>query len=96
MPGRKKNSYPTLLNRRGSVLLTSLLYPGATQQQLADRLGLHFQHVNNDLSELVAAGVLSRERKGRRVFYTLTPEAQESNPDLSLIMTVVDTLVDAH
>lgn len=86
MAGRTKNPYQALLNRRGTVLLTVLTHPTETQSALSKKLGIHFQHFNNDLSDLVSEGVLERNRIGRRVFYSLSDKAIESNPDLELMV----------
>lgn len=87
MVGRNKNPYQALLNRRGAVLLTVLVNPAETQASLARKLGINYQHLNNDLSDLVSEGVLERHRIGRRVFYSLSDEAMGLNPDLELMAT---------
>jgi predicted transcriptional regulator len=80
----------SLLNVRGRVLLILAIEgPTITQSQIANKAGVHFQHVNRALKELTKSGILKRKRVGRRSFYTLSvPLSQCGLPDAELIAQV--------
>jgi len=51
-----------------------------TRQQIADRLGIHPNHVSGIVAELVAINAVRRHRDGRRVRYYLNPHVATHSP----------------
>ena len=87
------NSPVSLLNVRGRVLVLLAIHGHrTTQAELAALAGVHFQHVNRALKELVASGMLKRKRVGRRSYYTLTSALSESGQADAVLISQMATL----
>ena len=59
-----------ILTVTARVLVTVLENPNLTQQQIADKVGIRYQHVWRALDRLVKEGILEKERKNRRTFFS--------------------------
>jgi DNA-binding IclR family transcriptional regulator len=64
-----------LLSNHGHVLLYVDTYPDARLREVATAIGITERAAHTIISELEAAGYLSRERVGRRNRYTVHHEA---------------------
>ncbi|MEL0098028.1 MAG: winged helix-turn-helix domain-containing protein [Opitutae bacterium] len=62
-----------ILTANARVLLMVLENPDMTQKQIADELGMRFQHVWRALDRLVKEGVLRKERTNRRTYFYAAP-----------------------
>lgn len=58
-----------ILTANAKVLLLVLEHPEMTQKQIADELGMRFQHVWRALDRLVKEGILRKERRNRRTYF---------------------------
>ena len=61
-----------ILTVNARVLLAVLENPDYTQQQLADLLGMRYQHVWRALDKLVKEGILTKTRYSRRTRFAAT------------------------
>ena len=59
-----------VLTANARVLLAVLENPEMTQQEIADLLNMHYQHVWRALNTLVQQNVLHKERRNRRTYFT--------------------------
>jgi DNA-binding transcriptional ArsR family regulator len=66
-----------LLLGAGRARILTVLYRPQTTIELALSLGLAASTVSAHLTALAEAGLLSRERAGRSVFYQLNPRGQK-------------------
>jgi predicted ArsR family transcriptional regulator len=69
----------TFLSNHGQVLLCIAHDPGIRLREIGDQVGITERAVHRIVGELVDAGYLVRERRGRRNHYTIT--ASRSLPD---------------
>jgi len=74
-PGDEPDRLVPLVGSRRAAVLRALASP-ATTSVLAARLGLAPSTVSEQLTALVAAGVVHRRRSGRSVFYGLEPAGE--------------------
>jgi DNA-binding MarR family transcriptional regulator len=58
-----------ILTANARVLLAVLENPEMTQKQIADMLGIRYQHVWRALDRLVKENILQKERKSRRTYF---------------------------
>jgi len=58
-----------VLTVNARVLLAVLEHPDMTQKQIADELGMRYQHVWRALDRLVKEGILRKERQNRRTYF---------------------------
>lgn len=58
-----------ILTANAKVLLAVLENPDMTQKQIADELGMRYQHVWRALDRLVREGVIRKERRSRRTYF---------------------------
>ena len=58
-----------VLTVNARVLLAVLENPAMTQKQIADELGMRYQHVWRALDRLVKEGILRKERQNRRTYF---------------------------
>jgi DNA-binding IclR family transcriptional regulator len=85
----------TFLSNHGQVLLCIAHDPGARLREIGDQVGITERAAHRIVGELVGAGYIVRERKGRRNHYTITthrtlpdPLARESSiGDLLNVLT---------
>jgi hypothetical protein len=73
----------TLVTSHGLVLLFVSSNPDATIRETAEAIGLTERRVAAVIRDLVAAGLLSVRRSGRRNHYTLNHKAHFRHPFLS-------------
>jgi DNA-binding transcriptional ArsR family regulator len=73
--GRRGDGLEALLGASRAALLRDLARPRTTSD-LADRHGLALGTVSGHLSIMARAGLVSAQRRGRRVFYVRTPLGQ--------------------
>ena len=65
----------TFLSNHAHVLIAALRRPSLRVRDLATLVGVTERAVSGILSDLEEAGVLVREREGRRNVYAINPEA---------------------
>jgi DNA-binding transcriptional ArsR family regulator len=70
----------TFLSNHTHVLVALAAEPDLTLRDIALRVGITERGVIRIVDELEAAGVLTREREGRRNRYQLNPEAHLRHP----------------
>jgi MarR family protein len=70
----------TFLTRHAQVLLCIAGDPGIRLRDIGERVGITERAAHRIVSELVAAGYLARERRGRRNHYTLRPQLPLPDP----------------
>ena len=58
-----------ILTVNARVLLAVLEHPEMTQKEIADNLGMRYQHVWRSLDRLVKEGILIKTRKSRRTIF---------------------------
>ncbi len=73
----------TLLSNHGHALLCLVAEPEIRLWELAQIVGVRERSAQRIVSDLVAAGYVSRERHGARVRYTVHRERPMSRPELS-------------
>lgn len=59
-----------ILTANAKVLLAVLENPHMTQKQIAEMVGMRYQHVWRALDRLVKSGILNKQRKSRRTIFT--------------------------
>lgn len=59
-----------ILTVNARVLVAVLENPDMTQQQIADTIGIRYQHVWRALDRLVKEGILEKERRNRRTYFS--------------------------
>jgi DeoR/GlpR family transcriptional regulator of sugar metabolism len=64
----------TFLTRHAQVLLCIADDPGIRLREIGDRVGVTERAAHRIVGELVEAGYLTRERRGRRNQYTIRPQ----------------------
>jgi DNA-binding IclR family transcriptional regulator len=64
----------TFLTRHAQVLLCIADDPGVRLRDIGERVGITERAAHRLVGELIAAGYLTRERRGRRNHYTLRPQ----------------------
>jgi hypothetical protein len=70
----------TFLTRHAQVLLCIADDPGVRLREIGDRVGITERAAHRIVSELVEAGYLTRERRGRRNQYTIRPHLPLPDP----------------
>ncbi|MEA2329907.1 MAG: hypothetical protein QOH58_45 [Thermoleophilaceae bacterium] len=70
----------TFLSNHGQVLLCIAHDPSVRLREIGDQVGITERTAHRIVGELVAAGYLERERKGRRNHYTLTEHSTLPEP----------------
>jgi MarR family len=70
----------TFLTRHAQVLLCIADDPGIRVRDIGDRVGVTERAAHRIVGELVAAGYISRERRGRRNHYTVGLEQPLPDP----------------
>jgi predicted ArsR family transcriptional regulator len=70
----------TFLTRHAQALLCIADDPGIRLRDIGDRLGVTERAAHRIVGELEAAGYISRERRGRRNYYTVRHEAPLPDP----------------
>ncbi len=73
----------TIFSSHGHVLFYLAANPDATLRATADALGLTERRVTTIVGDLVEAGMVRGERRGRRNHYTVDPEARLRHPTLA-------------
>jgi DNA-binding MarR family transcriptional regulator len=68
---RDANPAWTFLTRHAQVLLCIADDPGIRLREIGDRIGITERAAHRIVGELVDAGYISRERRGRRNHYTV-------------------------
>jgi predicted transcriptional regulator len=81
----------TFLSNHGHVLLCIASNPDARVRDIADRVGITERAVQRIVAELAAAGVVTRERRGRRTHYGIDAAAHLRHP-LEAHRSVADLL----
>ena len=72
-PARSAHAEWTFLTNHSHVLIFLDSNPEATQREIAAAVGITERAVQRIIGELEAAGVVTREREGRRNHYELDP-----------------------
>jgi predicted transcriptional regulator len=70
----------TFLTRHAQVLLCIADDPGIRLREIGERVGVTERAVHRIVGELVDAGYLTRERRGRRNHYTIRPQQPLPDP----------------
>jgi DNA-binding MarR family transcriptional regulator len=70
----------TFLTRHAQVLLCIADDPGIRLRDIGDRVGVTERAAHRIVGELAAAGYISRERRGRRNYYTVGLEQPLPDP----------------
>jgi DNA-binding transcriptional regulator PaaX len=70
----------TFLSNHGQVLLCIAHDPAVRLREIGERVGITERAAHRIVSELAAAGYLSRERRGRRNHYTITSDLTLPEP----------------
>src|SRR3954467_14083443 len=70
----------TFLTRHGQVLLCIADDPGIRLRDIGARVGITERGAHRIVGELVDAGYISRERRGRRNHYTVRLQARLPDP----------------
>src|ERR1041384_8256730 len=70
----------TFLTRHAQVLLCIADDPGIRLRDVGERIGITERAAHRIVGDLVAAGYLSRERRGRRNHYTVRLQAPLPDP----------------
>jgi len=78
-PGERDGSW-TLLTGHGHVLVEIARNPGARIRDISAAAGLTERTVQAIVSDLEAAGYLTRTRTGRRTRYTVNPDSSFRHP----------------
>lgn len=76
LPSRQADRLALLLGKTRTSVLRLLATP-ATTTELAESLGLAASTVSEHLTLLVSSGVISRRRRGNRVYYALSEQGVE-------------------
>jgi DNA-binding MarR family transcriptional regulator len=87
----------TFLSNHAQTLLYVYANPDALQREIAAALNITDRPLHRILTELEEAGYITRERRGRRVHYTVDPEknlrgAYVSDLKVRDLLTLVDRL----
>jgi hypothetical protein len=81
LPDRRAARLPwTLLSNHGHVLVCIAEDPDARLREIADRVGITERSVFGIVTDLEEAGILRRERIGRRNRYTVFPDRPLRHP----------------
>jgi hypothetical protein len=70
----------TFLTRHAQVLLCVADDPGMRLREIGERVGITERAVHRIVGELVDAGYVTRERRGRRNHYTIRPQQPLPDP----------------
>ena len=70
---------------RGKVLFAVMTHPGAMQKEIAEILGVRFQHVWRSLDELVTEGILEKHKKERRTHFTVVEDKYKTTQDYIIL-----------
>jgi hypothetical protein len=70
----------TFLTRHAQALLCIADDPGIRLRDIGDRVGITERAAHRIVGELEAAGYISRERRGRRNYYTVRLQAPLPDP----------------
>jgi hypothetical protein len=70
----------TFLTRHAQVLLCIARDPGIRLREIGERVGITERAAHRIVGELVAAGYIARERRGRRNHYTIEPRLPLPDP----------------
>jgi DNA-binding MarR family transcriptional regulator len=70
----------TFLTRHAQVLLCIADDPGMRLREIGERVGITERAVHRIVGELVDAGYVTRERRGRRNHYTIRPQLPLPDP----------------
>jgi len=70
----------TFLSNHGQVLLCIAQDPALRLRDIGDQVGITERAAHRIVSQLVAAGYLTRRREGRRNRYTITPGRRLPEP----------------
>ena len=70
----------TFLSNHGQVLLCIAHDPGVRLREIGDQVGITERAAHRIVGELVDAGYIVRERKGRRNHYTITTHRTLPDP----------------
>jgi DNA-binding MarR family transcriptional regulator len=70
----------TFLSNHGQVLLSIARDPAVRLRDIGDQVGITERAAHRIVGELVEAGYLRRERKGRRNRYTITTHRRLPDP----------------
>jgi DNA-binding MarR family transcriptional regulator len=70
----------TFLTRHAQVLLCIADDPGIRLREIGERVGVTERAAHRIVGELVAAGYISRERRGRRNHYTVRLQVRLRDP----------------
>ncbi len=77
---RDKSHHWTFFSNYGHILLALAQDPEARLRDLAERVGITERAVHRLLSEMEAAGVISRHREGRRNSYSIKQTVKLRHP----------------
>ena len=70
----------SFLTNHGRVLVCIARDPGIRLREIGDAVGITERAAHRIVGELVAAGYLTRERRGRRNHYTIRPQLPLPDP----------------
>lgn len=79
-----------VLTVNAKVLVAVLENPTMTQQQIADMIGIRYQHVWRALDRLVKEGILEKDRRNRRTYFSASKKFYELE-DIQRLKACLDT-----
>ena len=84
-----------VLSNHGMVLFHIAAHPHSTLRALSDTLGITERQVARILKDLMTGGMVQIQRRGRRNFYIVDPDAHFRHPTLAHIplRPIYETLV---
>jgi len=84
-----------ILTVNAKVLVTVLENPSLTQQQIAEQVGIRYQHVWRALDRLVKEGILRKERRSRRTIFSAGDKFYELD-DIQRLKACLDSVDDVQ